>query len=82
VEARQMLEEIKMAPLLKGVRGHKGVDREKLAEILQRLSQLLVDLPEIREMDLNPVMAFEDRALVVDARINLKQRKEQTWPTG
>jgi acetyltransferase len=71
VEAREMLGAIQMAPLLSGVRGRKGVDREKLAETIQRLSQLLGDLPEIREMDLNPVMAFEDRVVVVDARISL-----------
>jgi acetyltransferase len=71
VEAREMLGAIKMAPLLSGVRGQKGVDREKLAEMIQRLSQLLVDHPEIQEMDLNPVVAFEDRVFVVDARISI-----------
>jgi acetyltransferase len=71
-EAREMLAGIKSAALLSGVRGQKGVSREMLAEILQRLSQLLGDLPEIQEMDLNPVMAFADKALVVDARISLK----------
>jgi acetyltransferase len=71
VEAREMLGAIKMAPLLTGVRGQKGVDREKLAEMIQRLSQLLVELPEIQEMDLNPVVAFADRVFVVDARISI-----------
>jgi acetyltransferase len=70
-EAREMLGAIKSAVLLSGVRGQKGVNREKLAEILQRLSQLLGDLPEIQEMDLNPIMAFADKAFVVDARISL-----------
>jgi acetyltransferase len=70
-EAHEMLAAIKGAALLAGVRGQAGVNRDKLAEILQRLSQLLGDLPEIREMDLNPVMAFKDRAFVVDARISL-----------
>jgi acetyltransferase len=71
-EARQMLAAIKGAPLLRGVRGQKGVNQDRLVEILQRLSQLLTDLPEIQEMDLNPVMAFSDKVFVVDARINLK----------
>jgi acetyltransferase len=71
-EAREMLSAVKSAALLSGVRGQAGVNREKLVEILQRLSQLLADLPEIQEMDLNPVMAFGDQALVVDARISLK----------
>jgi len=72
-EAREMLAAVKSAPLLSGVRGQAGVNREKLAEILQRLSQLLTDLPEIQEMDLNPIMAFADKAFVVDARISIKE---------
>ena len=69
-EARGMLGAIQAAPLLQGVRGQKGVNQDRLVEILQRLSQLLTDLPEIQEMDLNPVMAFADKVFVVDARIN------------
>jgi acetyltransferase len=70
-EAREMLSSIKGSALLEGVRGQKGVDQAKLIEIIQRLSQLLSDLPAIQEMDLNPLMAFEDQVLVVDARISL-----------
>jgi acetyltransferase len=69
VEAREMLSSIRAAPLLKGVRGEKGVDEEGLAEIIQRLSQLVTDLPVIQELDLNPIVAYEDRVFVVDARI-------------
>lgn len=72
VEARAMLTSIKTAPLLKGVRGEKGVDEKGIVEIIQRLSQLLTDLPMIREMDLNPVIAFEDRVFVVDARVSIQ----------
>ena len=70
-EAKEMLAAIKGAPLLKGVRGHKGVNRDRLEEIILRLSQLVSDLPAIKEMDLNPAMAFEDGAVVVDARISI-----------
>jgi acetyltransferase len=70
-EAKEMLAAIKGAPLLKGVRGHKGVNRGRLEEIILRLSQLVSDLPAIKEMDLNPAMAFEDGAVVVDARISI-----------
>ncbi len=70
-EARQMLKSIKGAPLLEGIRGQKGVDQDKLVQIIGRLSQLLTDLPQIREMDLNPLVAFEDGVYVVDARISL-----------
>ena len=68
-EARQMLASIKGASMLEGVRGQKGVNQDQLIEIIQRLSQLLTDLPEIQEMDLNPLVAFEDQVFVVDARI-------------
>ena len=70
-EAEEMLSEIKGAALLTGVRGQPGVDRMALKEIIQRLSQLVSDLPAIQEMDLNPILAFEDKAIVVDARISI-----------
>ena len=72
-EARQMLSAIKGASMLEGVRGQAGVNQDLLIEIIQRLSQLLTDLPEIREMDLNPLMAFGDQVVVVDARISIKK---------
>ncbi|QTA86564.1 acetate--CoA ligase family protein [Desulfonema magnum] len=68
-EAEEMLSSIKTAALLEGVRGEKGVDRARLVEIIQRLSQLVTDLPAIQEMDLNPVIAYEDKVFAVDARI-------------
>jgi acetyltransferase len=70
-EAAEMLGSIKGAPLLDGVRGQLGVDKAAIVDIICRLSQLLEDLPAIKEMDLNPVMAFEDRLVAVDARISL-----------
>jgi acetyltransferase len=70
-EADEMLSSIKGASLLRGVRGQKGVDQAQLIEIIQRLSQLVSDLPQIQEMDLNPLMAFEDSVYVVDARISI-----------
>jgi acetate---CoA ligase (ADP-forming) len=70
-EARDMISSIKMAPLLEGVRGEKGVDQKALVEIIQRLSQLVTDLDDIEEMDLNPVIAYEDGVFVVDARISI-----------
>jgi len=70
-EARDMISSIKMAPLLEGVRGEKGVDQKALVEIIQRLSQLVTDLDDIKEMDLNPAIAYEDEVFVVDARISI-----------
>jgi len=72
-EAGQMLSAIKGASMLEGVRGQAGVNQGLLIEIIQRLSQLLTDLPEIREMDLNPLMAFGDQVVVVDARISIEK---------
>jgi len=70
-EAKDMLSSIRSYPLLDGFRGEQGVDKEKLVNILQRVSQLVTDLPMIREMDLNPIIAYEDRVCVVDARIRI-----------
>ncbi len=70
-EAREMIASIRMAPLLKGVRGQKGIDCEAVIDMIQRISKLVGDLPHIQELDLNPVMAFEDRVVVVDARMAL-----------
>ena len=71
VEANEMLTKIKAAKLLDGVRGEKAISKASVIEIIQRLSQLVCDLPMIEEMDLNPIMAFEDKAFVVDARIKI-----------
>jgi acyl-CoA synthetase (NDP forming) len=74
VEAREMLSSIQAAPLLKGVRGEKGVDEAGVIEIIKRLSQLVTELPMIQEMDLNPVIAYKDQAFVVDARISVSSQ--------
>jgi acetyltransferase len=71
LEAKEMLSSIKATKLLDGVRGEKGIHKESVIEIIQRLSQLVIDFPEIQEMDLNPIMAFENKAFVVDARIKI-----------
>jgi acetyltransferase len=72
VEAQEMLSGIKAAKLLEGVRGEKGIDKIKVKELIQRISALVMDYPVIGEMDMNPIMAFHDQVVVVDARIKLK----------
>ena len=69
----EIIRSIKGYPILEGARGEKAVDIDRLAEILIRLSQLASDFPEIDEMDLNPVFAFEEGkgAKVVDARLKI-----------
>ncbi len=71
VEAKDMLSSIKAAPLLDGIRGEKGVNKDGVIEIIQRTSQLITDFPMIQEMDLNPIIAYEDKILAVDARIKI-----------
>ncbi len=70
-EANEMINSIKMAPLLKGVRGQKGIFIKGAVEILERISQLVSDVPAIQELDLNPLFAFEDKIVAVDARIKI-----------
>ena len=71
MEAHGMLSDLKAAPLFAGVRGQKGIDRKRLIEVIQRVSQLVHESPAIREMDLNPIVAFPDGLFVVDGRISL-----------
>ncbi len=71
-EAREMVDGIKASALLSGVRGEKPVDKTALIDLIQRLSKLVTDFPQIKELDLNPVMAFEEGAVAVDARIAIK----------
>jgi acetyltransferase len=72
-EALVMLDELKMAPLLRGTRGEPPVDREMLAAIVGRFSQLLVDLPELAEIEINPLTVGPSGAVAVDARARLSR---------
>jgi acyl-CoA synthetase (NDP forming) len=73
----------KAAKLLDGWRGAPPADRAAVADVLHRLSQLAVDLPEVAELDLNPVLATPDGAVAVDARVRLtgnrRARTTKTW---
>jgi acyl-CoA synthetase (NDP forming) len=66
-----MVREIKGFPLLEGYRGQEPADVEALERLLLRLSEFVEKHPEISELDLNPVFAYKDGALAVDARIVL-----------
>lgn len=70
-DAEQMIERLKSKKILEGARGAKPSDKEKLIECLLRLSQLLTDFPEIKEMDINPLLVLENGkgAKVLDSRI-------------
>jgi len=73
VDAWEMVGAVRGLPILKGVRGEKGVDLSTIVEMLQRVSRLVADFPEIAELDINPFMACPDRAdsKIVDARIRI-----------
>src|SRR5882757_189599 len=70
-DALSMLDGIAAAEILKGVRGADPVNRDALAGLIQNVSQLVADFPEITEMDLNPVFAFKNGAIAADVRIVL-----------
>ena len=67
-EALTMLDELRMAPLLRGVRGEAPVDRAAVAEVICRFAQLAMQIPELREIEINPLMASATGAVAVDAR--------------
>ncbi|GAA3807693.1 acetate--CoA ligase family protein [Sphaerisporangium flaviroseum] len=70
-EALGMLDDIKAAEVLRGVRGAEGVDRDALAGMIERVGALVADFPEISEVDLNPVFAGASGATAADVRILL-----------
>jgi 4-hydroxybutyryl-CoA synthetase (ADP-forming) len=76
-EAREMVDSIKTISLLKGVRGEKSSDIPSVIDCLLRLSQLVVDFPEIEEFDINPLLVLEEGrgSRVVDVRIGLKSKQ-------
>ncbi|MEN6525724.1 MAG: bifunctional acetate--CoA ligase family protein/GNAT family N-acetyltransferase, partial [Candidatus Polarisedimenticolia bacterium] len=67
--ARRMMERTKIYTALKGVRGRKPVDMAALEQLLVRFSQLLVEQPLIKELDINPLLASPERLLALDARV-------------
>jgi acyl-CoA synthetase (NDP forming) len=71
-DALEMITEVKAYPLLQGYRNTPSADIEALTGILLNTSKLVMDCPEIKELDLNPVMAYEKSAKTVDARIILE----------
>jgi acetyl coenzyme A synthetase (ADP forming)-like protein len=70
-DALSMLDSIAAAEMLNGVRGADPVNREALATLIENVSRLIAEFPEISEMDLNPVFATKDGAIAADVRIVL-----------
>jgi acyl-CoA synthetase (NDP forming) len=70
-DAAEMVREIKGHALLEGYRGQEPVDTDCLEDMLLRISGFVEKHPEIKELDLNPVLAYPDGAIAVDARVVL-----------
>lgn len=68
-DAADMIKEIKGYPLLQGYRGQDPVDVVKLEEMLLKVSEFVEKNPDVKELDLNPVFAYKDGAVAVDARV-------------
>ncbi len=69
--ARRMMEQTKIYRALQGVRGRASVDLDALEKLLVRFSYLVVEQPMIKEIDVNPLLASDDRLLALDARVVL-----------
>jgi acyl-CoA synthetase (NDP forming) len=71
-DAAEMLREIKGYPLLEGYRGQEAVDVSHLEDMLLKVSDFAEQNPEVKELDLNPIFAYSNGAIAVDARIILE----------
>lgn len=69
-----MIHSLRAYKIIQGTRGQKGVNEDKFAEIIVRLSTLLRFATEIKEMDINPLLATEKAVVAVDARIRIENR--------
>ena len=70
-----MIDEIKASVILDGYRGRPPADKKALRRLLLTCSEVIEAYPDIREMDLNPVVVYEKGVAVVDARIILKEEE-------
>ena len=70
-DAREMIREIKGYPVLEGYRGQEPVDVANLEELILKISSFVEQHPKVEELDLNPVIAYSDGAVAVDARVVL-----------
>ena len=83
IDAEELVTAGKAGRLVRGFRGAEPADAAALVDLVHRLAALGDDLPAVAELDLNPVLAFPDRAVAVDARVRIRrpqeQRREKSW---
>jgi acyl-CoA synthetase (NDP forming) len=72
-DAQEMINEIKGYPILEGYRGKDPADISALVEIILKISKLIEENPQIKELELNPIFAYRDKAVAVDARMILEK---------
>lgn len=72
-KAMKMLTELKSFPILKGVRGQKGINLDAFADVIVHISNLLQIAPEITELDINPLLAYKNEITAVDVRIRIEK---------
>ena len=72
-DAQEMIKEIKGYPLLQGFRGKEPASLSVLVEIILKISKLMEENPQIKELELNPIFAYRNKAVAVDARIILER---------
>ena len=75
------MEQTRIFKLLKGYRDRPAADLDAIADTLVRLSQLVIDCPAVRELDINPLLADKNGVVALDARIRIEPREaDQTGP--
>ena len=79
-DAQEMVDELRTRPLLSGYRGSPPRDVPALVDAVLRVAALVDDLPQVRELDLNPILVHENGATIVDARIRVAAARPQPLP--
>ena len=72
-DVKDMIDQLKCRPLLTGYRGSAGVDLAELEQLILQLNQMLLDIPEIQELDINPLVYTATGFVAVDFRIKTKK---------
>ncbi len=74
-DALEMTEEIQAAPMLRGARGRTPADIDGVIDVIQRVSQLVIDFPAITELDINPLIVSPDGVSAIDFRLSIKREE-------
>src|SRR5262245_33855424 len=80
--ARDLIARTRVSRVLAAYRNVPAVDADSVALLLVKLAQLAADLPEVRELDLNPVLADEHGLIIVDARVAVARNQARRGPAG